>query len=81
MTQPWMRTVQWVRQLLPRCCRRDFDYRTAYRKADLQSDYWSIVGPKSKHEFQDLGRGKHQMLLAHGLTPRARSATALHRGA
>jgi ubiquinone/menaquinone biosynthesis C-methylase UbiE len=67
-----MQTAQWACQLLPRWFRRDFDYRTAYRKADLERDYWSIVGPKSKDEFQDLARGKFQFLLAQGLTPEAR---------
>jgi ubiquinone/menaquinone biosynthesis C-methylase UbiE len=72
MRQRLMQTAQWVCQLLPRWLRRDFDYRTAYRKADLERDYWSIVGPKSKDEFQDLARSKFQFLLAQGLTPEAR---------
>jgi ubiquinone/menaquinone biosynthesis C-methylase UbiE len=72
MSQRWRQTLQWLRELLRRCFRRNFDYRSAYRQADLQSDYWSIVGPKSKDEYHDLGRGKHQMLLAHGLMPHSR---------
>jgi SAM-dependent methyltransferase len=72
MRKRLVQTAQWVFRRLPRWLRRDFDYRTAYRKADLGRDYWSIVGPKSKEEFQDLARGKFQLLLAQGLTPDAR---------
>src|SRR5262249_44614789 len=69
MRQRLVQTVQWVFRRLPAWLRRDFDYRTAYRQADLERDYWSIVGPKTKDEFQDLARGKFQLLLAQGLTP------------
>lgn len=51
---------------------RDFDYRRAYRQADLSRDYWSIVGPGSREEFEKLGRTKFELLLAEGLTPRSR---------
>jgi len=52
--------------------RRDFDYRAAYRRADLGRDYWSIVGPASREEFEQLGRGKRQVLIDLGLTPSSR---------
>jgi ubiquinone/menaquinone biosynthesis C-methylase UbiE len=50
----------------------DFDYRAAYRRADLQRDYWSIVGPASRAEFEALGRGKRQVLIDLGLMPSSR---------
>jgi SAM-dependent methyltransferase len=52
--------------------RRDFDYRRAYRKADLSVDYWSVVGPATKEEFERLGQGKLQQLIDAGLTPTQR---------
>lgn len=55
-----------------RAFRRDFDYRRAYRKADLSVDYWSVVGPATKEEFERLGRGKLQQLIDAGLTPDSR---------
>jgi len=59
-----------------RHCRKwlggDFDYRTAYRRADLDRDYWSIVGPTSREEFEALGRGKRQVLIDLGLSPSSR---------
>jgi SAM-dependent methyltransferase len=72
MRQRLVQTARWVLQCLPRWFRRDFDYRTAYRRANLELDYWSIVGPKSQDEFEDLARGKFQLLLAQGLSPDAR---------
>lgn len=51
---------------------RDFDYRAAYRRVDLGRDYWSIVGPASRDEFEALGRGKRQVLIDLGLTPTSR---------
>jgi SAM-dependent methyltransferase len=57
-------------------CRRwlgwDFDYRRAYRKSDLARDWWSIVGPASREEFEALGCGKLQALVDLGLTPASR---------
>ncbi|MBI1915953.1 MAG: class I SAM-dependent methyltransferase [Planctomycetes bacterium] len=68
---------EWLARIaatLGRCrtwLRRDFDYRAAYRRADLDRDYWSIVGPASRDEFEALGRGKRQVLIDLGLTPSA----------
>jgi SAM-dependent methyltransferase len=62
-------------RVLGRCRRwlgRGFDYRTAYRRADLDRDYWTIVGPASKEEFESLGRGKLQALIELGMGPDAR---------
>jgi SAM-dependent methyltransferase len=72
-----------VRHLLPTAlkrvlgrCRRwfgpGFDYRTAYRRTDLDRDYWTIVGPASKEEFESLGHGKLQALIELGMGPNAR---------
>lgn len=47
----------------------DFDYRRAYRRANLDLDHWSIVGPASREEFERLGRIKLEMLIEQGLTP------------
>jgi ubiquinone/menaquinone biosynthesis C-methylase UbiE len=45
-----------------------FDYRAAYRKADLSQEYWSVVGPASPESFIALGRAKRQFLIDAGLT-------------
>src|SRR5207248_2049512 len=47
----------------------EFDYVTLYRQSDLNSDYWTVVGPRSKDEFDHLGRGKLEYLIGLGLTP------------
>lgn len=49
--------------------RSDVDYRRWYSIWDLQQDYWTIVGPTSKEEYERLGRVKLQMLIDLGLTP------------
>lgn len=46
-----------------------FDYLALYAQADLDRDYWSIVGPGSLEEFESLGRGKCALLIQQGLTP------------
>jgi ubiquinone/menaquinone biosynthesis C-methylase UbiE len=45
----------------------DFDYHTLYAKADLEKDYWTVVGPGTKEEFESLGRAKLQQLVRLGL--------------
>ena len=52
--------------------RRDFDYRRAYSQSDLDSDFWSVVGPASREEFEQLGGVKLKHLVDLGLTPDAR---------
>jgi SAM-dependent methyltransferase len=44
-------------------------YQDAYRKADLEANYWSIVGPSSPEEFKALGEGKKKLLVGRGMTP------------
>lgn len=46
-----------------------FDYEKAYAGIDLDQDYWTIVGPGTREEFETLGDNKANLLLAHGLTP------------
>ncbi len=59
--------------LLRRLSRRDATYYpSAYRKADLERDYWSIVGPASAEEFRALGQGKRELLVERGLRPTSR---------
>lgn len=55
-----------VRRLLGR---EEFDYRRAYAKADLERDYWSVVGPANREEFAQLGGVKLKHLIDLGLTP------------
>jgi ubiquinone/menaquinone biosynthesis C-methylase UbiE len=50
----------------------EYDYQTAYQQVDLESDYWTIVGPRTRSEFEALGQGKRRLLIDHGLTPDAR---------
>jgi ubiquinone/menaquinone biosynthesis C-methylase UbiE len=61
-----------LRRLLRRWIGRGFDYPTAYRRADLERDWWTIVGPRTKEEFTELGRSKRQLLIDQGLTPDGR---------
>jgi len=62
-----------VGRLVGRCLRRDATYYpSAYRKADLETNYWSIVGPASAEEFWALGRGKKDLLVERGLTRSSR---------
>ncbi len=49
-----------------------FDYQDVYSRADLDSNYWSIVGPGSKDEFDSLGKRKMEGLISLGLTPDSR---------
>jgi len=59
--------------LARRLLRRDATYyQSAYRKADLERDYWSIVGPASAEEFRALGEGKRELLIERGLQPTSR---------
>jgi SAM-dependent methyltransferase len=50
----------------------DYDYETDYRRADLERDYWSIVGPATKEQHEHLGRVKRQTLIDLGMTPDSR---------
>jgi SAM-dependent methyltransferase len=50
----------------------DIDYFKAYATADLARDYWTVVGPRTKEQFDQLGRAKLRHLLDVGLTPDSR---------
>ena len=50
----------------------DIDYYKAYATADLTRDYWTVVGPKSKAEFDALAEAKLGHLRDVGLTPDSR---------
>jgi SAM-dependent methyltransferase len=49
-----------------------FNYQDFYRQSDLDTNYWSVVGPGSKEEFEALGKAKLQMLISLGLLPSSR---------
>lgn len=51
---------------------RDYDYQTTYQTADLDRDYWTVVGPTTKEEYEFLGRFKRQTLLDLGMTEHVR---------
>lgn len=50
----------------------DIDYYKAYATADLTRDYWTVVGPGTKDEFDRLGQAKLKTLRQVGLTPEGR---------
>ncbi len=49
-----------------------FDYHSFYGRTNLDNDYWSVVGPSSKEEFEKLGREKLGFLIQLGLKPESR---------
>jgi len=50
----------------------DLDYHKAYATADLTLDYWTVVGPKTKAEFDQLAQNKMIHLQEIGVTPDSR---------
>jgi SAM-dependent methyltransferase len=50
----------------------DIDYRRWYATWDLQRDYWTIVGPATKEEYERLSLLKLRLLIDLGLTPEAK---------
>jgi SAM-dependent methyltransferase len=52
--------------------REDIDYYRLYAQADLQKNYWLVVGPTTKEEYDRLGGVKLKHLVDLGLTPDAR---------
>jgi 2-polyprenyl-3-methyl-5-hydroxy-6-metoxy-1,4-benzoquinol methylase len=50
----------------------DYDYHVSYGEADLERDYWTIVGPTTREQFEYLGRRKLETLIGLGLTPGSR---------
>jgi SAM-dependent methyltransferase len=61
------RAVGGLRRLTGR--RADIDYRRWYSTWNLQRDYWTIVGPATKEEYDRLSRVKLQLLIDLGLAP------------
>jgi len=51
---------------------KDYDYQVTYRQADLERDYWTIVGPATREQYEHLGRQKRQTLIELGMTPQSR---------
>lgn len=52
--------------------RADVDYRRWYANWDLERDYWTIVGPETKEEYERLSLVKLRLLIDLGLTPDAK---------
>jgi len=50
----------------------DIDFRHWYATWDLQRDYWTIVGPATKEEYERLSLLKLRLLIDLGLTPEAK---------
>lgn len=63
--------VRDFRQGLIRLTRGGFDYRRIYTQTDLENNYWSIVGPSSREEYELLGGVKLKHLIDLGLMPRS----------
>jgi SAM-dependent methyltransferase len=61
------RAASGLRRLTGR--RADIDYRRWYATWNLQRDYWTIVGPATKEEYDRLSRVKLQLLIDLGLAP------------
>lgn len=49
--------------------RDDIDYHKVYATADLTRDFWTVVGPSTREEFDRLSKVKLQHLIDLGLTP------------
>lgn len=47
----------------------EIDYHKVYATADLDQDYWTVVGPPTKAEFHRLAQVKLGQLKEEGLTP------------
>jgi len=50
----------------------DLDYIRAYAAADLSEDYWTVVGPTTRAEYDELSKIKLDYLAECGLTPNSR---------
>lgn len=64
------RAVRGLNRLAGR--RTDIDYRRWYSTWDLQRNYWTIVGPTTKEEYERLSKVKLKLLVDLGLTPDAK---------
>lgn len=47
----------------------EIDYHKVYATADLEQDYWTVVGPPTREEFHRLSIVKRGQLVEQGLTP------------
>ncbi|CAN5620913.1 hypothetical protein BH11PLA2_BH11PLA2_19530 [soil metagenome] len=47
----------------------EIDYHKVYATANLNEDYWNVVGPPTQAEFHRLSHVKRQQLQEQGLTP------------
>jgi SAM-dependent methyltransferase len=65
-----LRAADGLRRLTGR--RTNIDYRRWYSTWDLQRDYWTIVGPATKEEYDRLSRVKLQLLIDLGLEPESK---------
>jgi SAM-dependent methyltransferase len=52
--------------------RDDIDYHRWYARHDLRRDWWTIVGPRSRAEYERLGAVKLDLLRGLGLRPDSR---------
>jgi SAM-dependent methyltransferase len=50
----------------------DIDYHSAFATADLAVDYWTVVGPSTREEFDRLAEAKMVHLREVGVTPASR---------
>ena len=64
------RAIKELRRLTGR--QSDLDYRRWYSTWDLQRDYWTIVGPTTKEEYNRLSLVKLKLLIDLGLTPESK---------
>jgi ubiquinone/menaquinone biosynthesis C-methylase UbiE len=64
------RAVRGLHRLAGR--RADVDYRLWYSTWDLQRDYWTVVGPATKEEYERLSLVKLKLLIDLGLSPDAK---------
>jgi ubiquinone/menaquinone biosynthesis C-methylase UbiE len=47
----------------------EIDYHKVYATAELNDDYWTVVGPPTQAEFHRLSHVKREQLIEQGLTP------------
>lgn len=47
----------------------EIDYHKVYATANLDEDYWNVVGPPTREEFHRLSLVKRKQLIEQGLTP------------
>ncbi len=62
----------WVEVKVTGRHRESIDYFKSYTAVDLSKNWWLVVGPTSKEEFDRLGKVKLQHLIDLGLTPNSR---------